>query len=118
MVSPGHTLQSSNSLRKSIASLAWFNASCMGRLLPTPNLRRCSALILRSAPTVNAQQDRTTGRASRRMGAASRFETAAFGGLLSMRPVEQHEADRTVSQSPVLRRLLLRVAASLSYHLQ
>src|SRR5215468_8743301 len=33
MVSPLRTLQSSNSLRKSIASLAWFNASCMGRLL-------------------------------------------------------------------------------------
>src|SRR5262245_29471047 len=39
MVSPLRTLQSSNSLRKSIASLAWFNASCIWLLL-TALLRR------------------------------------------------------------------------------
>src|SRR6516165_5603148 len=65
-------------------------------------LRRCSALVLRSARTANAQQDRAPVRASQRMGAAriaaSCFETAAFGGLLSMRPVKQHAAERALSQ--------------------
>jgi hypothetical protein len=46
------------------------------------------ALILRSE-----RSERLEG-----WGAASRFETAAFGGLLSMRPVEQHEAERILSQ--------------------
>src|SRR5262245_38534482 len=54
-------------------------------------LRRCSALVLRSARTANSQQDRAPVRASRRMGAAriaaSCLETAAVGGLLSMRPL-------------------------------
>src|SRR5438552_14446500 len=47
MVSPLHTLHSSNSLRKSIASLAWFIASCM-RLLLRCELRCSVHIILRA----------------------------------------------------------------------
>src|SRR5439155_15907650 len=47
MVSPLRTLHSSNSLRKSIASLAWFIASCM-RLLLRCELRCSVHIILRA----------------------------------------------------------------------
>src|SRR5258708_4753380 len=51
MVSPFWTLQSSNSLRKSIASLAWFNASCID-ILPSRLFRRVGkGALLRAVPT-------------------------------------------------------------------
>src|SRR5215472_8633980 len=48
MVSPFCTLQSANSLRNSIASLAWFSASCMGCLRRAAEL----ALLRRLLPGV------------------------------------------------------------------
>src|SRR5262245_11553666 len=60
-----------------------------------------SAALLRPRPEERAYCKRAARPHCRarvsKDGACSRFETAAFGGLLSMRPVEQHEADRTLS---------------------
>src|SRR5262245_56230488 len=65
-------------------------------------LRRCPALILRSARTANAQQDQGWGRPGSRPHASRRppsaASSAAVGGLLSMRPVKQHEAEPALSQ--------------------
>jgi hypothetical protein len=81
--------------------LAWFNASCMGYSCPP-----VSAALLRPRPEERAYGEcaarpdyraRVSKDGAARI-AASCFETAAFGGLLSMRSLKQHAAERGLSQ--------------------
>ena len=56
MVSPFFTLQSSNSLRNSIASLAWFSASCI-----RPSLARLYATFSRRCGNLNSSSRQSLG---------------------------------------------------------
>src|SRR5712691_8076831 len=116
MVSPFCTLQSSNSLRKSIASLAWFKASCMGRSCRTLLVGWAKARSFAPCPRVEASRETTRGR---HQGVHARLRGLWAHAIL---PTRQH---RNIAPLPtlhksrcLLRRLLPGVAVALGLGLE